>query len=377
MTVYAILLAAGSSTRMGFDKLYTPLGGKTAVLRSAEALKAAGAVSAVVTASEDNFIQAEQTPWPFPVRIVRGGQERRDSVLLALEALEALEADEGDVVLIHDAARCFMPSARMAAAAEDAQKTGSGVLALPMRDSVFRKTDTGCENIPRTELYRTQTPQAFRYGEILEAYHSADGTETDDAAAYEKRFGRLTLTEGSETGRKLTTPEDWAWARMMSEPARFGTGFDTHVLVEGRKLILGGVEIPFEKGLLGHSDADVLLHAISDALLGAAALGDIGKHFSDSDPKYKNIDSRILFREAVRLVKELGYEIHSIDATVICERPKMNPHFQKMRENIAADAGVPVEAVSLKATTTEKMNDEGRGLCVSAQAAVSIGAPRA
>ena len=149
---------------------------------------------------------------------------------------------------------------------------------------------------------------------------------------------------------------------------RIGQGFDVHQLVEGRKLIMGGVEIPYEKGLLGHSDADVLLHAISDALLGAAALGDIGKHFSDTDAKYQNIDSRILLREVLHLVREQGYRVGNVDATIIAQAPKMAPHIARMVENIATDLGVPMNAVNVKATTTEKLGFEGRGEGIAAEA---------
>lgn len=369
MAVFAILLCGGSGTRMGFDKLFTPLGGRTAALRSAEALKEAGAERAVIVINEENRAAAEHTDWPLPVLFTAGGEERRDSVL---NGLRASGAKAEDIVLIHDAARCFMPAGAMRESIESAEKTGSGVCALPLKDSLVRLIGTGAETVSRAGLYRTQTPQTFRFGEILAAYERGAAGCTDDGAVYEKAYGRLSLTKGSELGRKLTDPEDWAWAQSLVSTPRAGLGFDTHVLVGGRKLILGGVEIPFEKGLLGHSDADVLLHAITDAILGAAALGDIGKHFPDKDPRYKDIDSRVLLREAVRLVKEAGYAVNNVDATVIAQRPKLNPYFGEMRKNIAADLGVPEDRVSLKATTTEGMNDEGRGLCISAQAAATV-----
>ena len=388
MAVIAILLCGGSGTRMGFDKLFTPLGGRTAALRSAQALREAGAERAVIVINEENRAAAEKTEWPMPVLFTAGGKERSDSVL---NGLRACGAARDDIVLIHDAARCFMPAEAMLRSIESARTHGSGVCALPLRDSLVRCTDTSCVPVLRAGLWRTQTPQTFRFGEILAAYEEGAAGCTDDGAVYEKSFGRLALCEGSELGRKLTDPEDWAWALSLTEgpaPAditreyltaaagdtalRAGCGYDTHVLVEGRKLMLGGEEIPFEKGLLGHSDADVLLHAITDALLGAAALGDIGKHFPDKDPKYKNIDSRVLLREAVRLLGAAGWAVNSVDATVIAQRPKLNPHFAAMRKNIAADTGVSEDRISLKATTTERMNDEGRGLCISALAVATV-----
>lgn len=369
MAVIAILLCGGSGTRMGFDKLFTPLGGRTAAYRSAQALREAGAERAVIVINEENRAAAEGTDWPMPVLFTVGGAERSDSVL---NGLRAACAGEEDIVLVHDAARCFMPAEAMRRSIEAAEKTGSGVCALPQKDSLVRVTDGRCASVPRAGLYRTQTPQTFRFGRLLRAYEQGAAGCTDDGAVYEKAYGTLTLTEGSELGRKLTDPADWAWALSLVNTPRVGCGFDTHVLVEGRRLILGGVEVPFEKGLLGHSDADVLLHAVTDALLGAAALGDIGKHFPDKDPKYKNIDSRVLLQEAVRLIHEAGYTVHNIDATVIAQRPKLNPFFPEMRRNIAADTGVSEDRISLKATTTEGMNDEGRGLCISAQAAASL-----
>ena len=365
MAIVAILLCGGSGTRMGFEKLFTPLGGRTAAERSALALRSAGAERAVVVVSEENRAAAQAIDWPLPVSFAAGGKERRDSVL---NGLRAAEAEAEDIVLIHDAARCFMPADAMKRSIVSARETGSGVCALPLKDSLVRLRDGACTPVPRAGLYRTQTPQTFRFGEILSAYEQGAADCTDDGAVYEKAFGRLSLSEGSELGRKLTDPEDWAWACSLVGAPRAGLGFDTHVLTAGRRLVLGGVEIPFEKGLLGHSDADVLLHAVADAILGAAALGDIGQHFPDRDPRYKDIDSRILLREANRLVREAGYAVSSVDATVIAQRPKLNPYFPLMRQNIAADLGLGEDAVSLKATTTEGMNDEGRGLCMSAQA---------
>lgn len=369
MAVIAILLCGGSGTRMGFDKLFTPLGGRTAALRSAQALFEAGAERAVIVTNEENRAAAEQTDWPMPVLFAEGGKERGDSVR---NGLRACGADADDIVLIHDAARCFMPAAAIRGSIECARVNGSGVCALALKDSLIRCEGPDCTPVPRAGLWRTQTPQTFRFSEILYAYEQGAEGCTDDAAVYERAFGRLSLCEGSELGRKLTNPDDWAWAETLVTVPRAGTGFDTHVLTAGRKLILGGVEIPFEKGLLGHSDADVLLHAVTDALLGAAALGDIGRHFPDKDPKYAGIDSRVLLREAVRLLGEAGYAVNNIDATVIAQRPKLNPFFPGMRKNIAADTGVSEDRISLKATTTEGMNDEGRGLCISASAIATV-----
>ena len=369
MAVFAILLCGGSGTRMGFDKLFTPLNGITPAVRSARALKEAGAEKAVVVVSDRNRTLAEASCWPLPVTFTLGGAERADSVLCGLHALNAAAED---IVLIHDAARCLMPAEAMRKSITCAKANGSGVCALPLKDSLVRVTDGESETVPRAGMYRTQTPQTFRYGEILRAYEAGAAGCTDDGAVYRQFYGRLSLAEGSERGRKLTDPTDWAWALSLTGVPRTGTGFDTHRLVEGRRLVLGGVEIPYEKGLLGHSDADVLLHALCDAILGAAALGDIGLHFPDSDSRYKDIDSRILLRETVRLIKEKGFCVSSADMTIIAQRPKLRPYIDTMRETVAADLGIDADAVGLKATTTEGMNDEGQGLCISAQAVATL-----
>lgn len=369
MEAIGILLCSGASTRMGFDKLTTPLGGKTAMERSALLLKEGGATRLVVAVSQQNRDFAQKLSWPLPVTFCAGGQERRDSVF---NALMACEAQAQDVVIIHDADRCFMPASVVAACIEKAAETGSGVAALKVMDTVL-SVEEEITPLKREFLWRTQTPQCFRFGEIRTAYAARIRTDaTDDATLYAAHFGRLSLVEGSEEGRKLTTPADWQWALEKVRRPRFGTGYDTHILVENRRLILGGVDIPFEKGLLGHSDADVLLHAIMDALLGAANMGDIGKNFPDKDPAYKNISSRVLLRKVGEKLKQGGFSISHIDATVIAQRPKLNPHFPAMTQNIAEDLGISPEQVSLKATTTESMHDEGRGLCISAQAAAVV-----
>lgn len=358
-----ILLCAGSASRMGFDKLLTPIGGRSAVERSIALLVQGGCETLVLVANERNEQALAALDCPVPRIVVRGGSERTDSVRNGLRALHGAE-----IAVIHDAARCFTPASCVAACIESAEKYGSGVLAMPVADTVVRTDGEAYDTLDRTNLWRTQTPQVFRYDEIVRAYDGADGA-TDDAALYAKAIGTPRLVPGSDRARKLTAADDWAWAKELCRSyPKIGTGFDTHRLVEERRLILGGVEIPFEKGLLGHSDADVLIHAIIDAVLGAAALGDIGKLFPDSDPKYKGIDSRVLLRTVSDMVQKRDMEIASIDATILCQRPKLRPYIDEMRRNLSRDLGLPLERVSVKATTTEGMNDEGRGLCISAQA---------
>ena len=362
--ITGILLAAGSASRMGFDKLSVPIGGRTAIERSADLLVKGGCEKLVIVTSAEHFDQIRSLSCPVPVVAVPGGKTRGDSVIKGLEA-----ASGCTVAVIHDAARCFVPVSCVKESIESAKQYGSGVLAIPVADTVVRTDGETYETVDRKNLYRTQTPQTFRYDEILSAYRHYDGTSTDDADLYRKRIGLPRFVPGSELARKLTSPEDWKWAKELCMMCtKIGIGFDTHRLVEGRDLILGGVKIPYEKGLLGHSDADVLIHAIIDAILGAAALGDIGKLFPDSDPDYKGIDSRVLLRETVKLVRNRDMCVEQIDTVILCQRPKLRDHIDSMRANLALDLEIPLENVSVKATTTEGMNDEGKGLCISAQA---------
>lgn len=369
--IAGILLCAGSAARMGFDKLLTPLCGRTAVERSAALLVQGGCKTLVLVGNESNEATLAALDVGVPKTVVRGGKTRTESVQSGLNALP-----DGGIVVIHDAARCFTPAECVAASIASARQYGSGVLALPIHDTVVRTDGADYETLDRSGLFATQTPQTFRTDEIRRAYALADGGATDDAALYARHIGTPRLVPGSELARKLTTAADWEWAKKLCNTyPKIGTGFDTHRLVEGRKLILGGVEIPYEKGLLGHSDADVLIHAIIDAILGAAALGDIGKLFPDTDGAYRGVDSRVLLRRVADMVQKRDMTVRHVDATVLCQRPKLRPYIDRMRENIAAELGLAAESVSVKATTTEGMNDEGRGLCISAQAiALVLGA---
>ena len=353
MSTIGILLSGGSSQRMGFNKLTASLGGRNALERSAALLVTSGCDRLVIALSDDTRPTAEALALPVPMTLCEGGSTRGGSVL---NALRAADGQPGDIAVIHDAARCFQTVGAVRAAIESAKVNGSGA-SLPMTDSVF-ETDSQ-RPLDRSNLLRTQTPQAFRFEEILSAYEQAgDRTATDDAALYAQFIGPVTFTPGSELGRKLTTQADWDWAKAMVSQPRTGTGFDTHVLAEGRRLILGGVDIPFEKGLVAHSDGDVLLH--------------VGHLFPDKDPQYENISSRVLLREVAARLRAKGFIVTHVDVTVIAQRPKLAPFFPQARQNIADDLGIQLDQVSLKATTTEGMNDEGRGLCISAQAIATI-----
>lgn len=368
MRAVGVLLCAGAASRMGFDKLLTPLAGRTAIERSMDALVQGGVTELVFAVSETSRAYAQALGCPVTKTVVSGGDTRQDSVRSALRAA-AQDGTDG-IAVIHDAARCMVSPEVVRACIESAVKTGSGIAAVPVSDTVFRQEGGALTPVPREGLFRMQTPQAFRLSEILDAYERGGGAATDDATLYRRAGHSPTLVAGSADNEKLTTTGDWARAERML--ARYGTGFDTHRLVAGRKLILGGVEIPFDRGLLGHSDADVLAHAVMDALLGAATLPDIGHLFPDTDPQYAGADSMALLGQAVRAIRGKGMRPLHIDATIIAERPKMAPHIAAMRTNIAAACGVAADAVNVKATTTEGMNDEGRGLCISAQAIASV-----
>lgn len=366
--VVAILLCAGGSVRMGFDKLLTPIAGRNAIERSLDALIAGGAEEIVFTISPATKEFVESLACPVPSRIVSGGETRAESVYNALHAI-----DSAEIVAIHDAARCMVSPETVRASIESAREFGSGVVAGKVTDTIMQFSGETVLPLDRSRLIRMQTPQTFQFDRIKAAYEAGDRSSvTDDcalylAAGYQPKF---VLTEGEAANQKLTTAADWQQA--LATYARFGTGFDTHRLVEGRKLILGGIEIPFAKGLLGHSDADVLTHAIVDALLGAAGLGDIGRLFPDSDAAYAGANSVELLREVVRRIEDSGLRVAHVDATVICERPKIKPHAAQMQRRLAEAMHVLPEFVSVKATTTEGMNDEGKGLCISASAIASL-----
>ena len=374
--VYAVLLAAGAGTRMGENKLALAFGGKTplrlcyeAFLRSeCPPIKFAVAVSAQ-TRAEAEALAAEDPR----VIVSEGGAARGASVLGALRALRAQGVKDG-VVAIHDAARCLVPPGVVSAAVRGAQTDGCGVAAIPMRDTVRDAAGTA---LPREGLLLMQTPQAFDFARILAAYEAAEAQglcATDDCAVYMAAGHAPRFTEGSILNQKLTYREDLPFFRAASGESQPRVGFveDTHALVPGRRLVLGGVEIPHETGLLGHSDADVLTHAVIDALLGAAALGDIGVHFPDTDARYRGISSLALLRETAALLRARGFLPGNVDATVVAQRPKLAPHIQAMRENLALCLGVDISRVSVKATTSEKMNDEGAEKCMSARAVCTI-----
>ena len=362
-TVTAIIVAAGSSTRMGFDKLLYPLDGQPVLARTIHALDAHPMIDqVVVVASAGNIeeVRGFAGACTKPAVVVQGGATRAASVRAGLERAA------GEFVAIHDGARPFVSEQLIERTLRAAFETGAAAPAVPVKDTVKRaQGGYVVETPPRSSLYAVQTPQVFEtasYRRILE--QTGDDTVTDDCQLFEQAGRPVQLVAGEYENYKITTPDDLKGETTM----RIGHGYDVHKLVEGRDLILGGVKIPYEKGLLGHSDADVLTHAVMDALLGAAALGDIGKHFPDSDPAYKGADSLALARHVAALLAEQGYRPVNVDATILCQAPKLAPHIPAMAQNLAAALGMEPGAVSVKATTEEHLGFTGQGLGIAAHA---------
>lgn len=370
-SVTAIIVAAGASRRMGFDKLsYRLPDGRTVLETSCALFAAHPAVDELVLVAGGNRPQCEAiaAACPKPCTVVQGGATRADSVR------SGLAAAKGQLVAIHDAARPFASAEIITAALQAAAESGAAAPAVPVKDTIKIADQDGkvVATPDRAMLYAVQTPQCFDRALYLQALEAVSGEKaslvTDDCSLFELAGLPVTLTGGDYANLKITTKEDLQKEKTM----RIGHGYDVHRLVEDRKLILGGVEVPYEKGLLGHSDADVLLHAVMDAVLGAAALGDIGQHFPDTDPAYKGADSLALTREVAKIIAAHGYKVGNIDATILCQRPKLAPHIPAMRQNIADAFGLPLDAVSVKATTEEHLGFTGEGLGIAAHAVALI-----
>ena len=368
---------------MGFDKLSFDLGGETVVQRSIRAFAECPLVSEIVLVAGKNraFLEQQASACTKPVQVVQGGATRAES------AKNGVLAAHGELVAVHDAARPFVSQAVITAALEAAAVCGAAAPAVPVKDTVKRAVRGDGKTVPehcmvadtpdRSTLYAVQTPQCFDRAAYLAALDELDAEKarlvTDDCSLFELTGRPVQLTQGDYANLKITTREDLPRAEQKEgNDMRIGHGYDVHRLVEDRKLILGGVEVPFEKGLLGHSDADVLAHAVMDAVLGAAALGDIGKHFPDTDPAYAGADSLQLAQHVARIMREKGWKIVNIDSTLLCQKPKLAPYIPAMRENLAAAFGMPVDAVSVKATTEEHLGFTGEGLGIAAHAVALI-----
>lgn len=359
------------------SKVLEDLGGKPVLLYSFETLAASPWVGELcVVCREEDMPQVRELltgKTDKPVAVVAGGEQRQDSVLNGVEVL----SPELGYLLIHDGARPFVTSQLVDAVCRDGLEWGAACAAVPSKDTCKLSDDRGFveSTPPRDRLMAVQTPQAFQREMYLYAVRKARAagrSYTDDCQLIEAAGGQVKLTAGDYRNMKLTTPEDRLTARAFlnkeEQAVRIGSGYDVHRLTEGRKLILGGVEIPYDRGLLGHSDADVLAHAIADAILGAAALGDIGHLFPDNDPQYEGADSLVLLSRVCALVREKGFVVGNVDATVIAQRPKLAPYILQMRENLAKACGVDVSQVSVKATTEEGLGFTGSGEGMAASA---------
>lgn len=377
-TTKAIIVAAGRGERSGLDspKQYQPIRGRPMIRHSVESFSAHPAVSEIwVLIGEGQDEMADNALAGLPdYKLVTGGATRQESVFHGLSAVA--ENGGADFVLIHDAARPFLPHEQIDQLIKALNDAPGAIPVLPTTDTTIRlENDHASELVDRDTIWRVQTPQAFRFRELLEAHNRLDGTDnaSDDAQIFQAAGHRVAVVPGDEILRKFTTARDFdEMAGQSMTDVRTGSGFDVHRLAAGEELWLGGLKIEHDKGLEGHSDADVLLHALTDALLGAIAAGDIGDHFPPSDPQWQGAASTKFVKHAVSLINQKGARINSADMTLICEAPKIKPHRDAMRNNIAGMLEVPVDLVSLKATTTEGLGFTGRGEGIAAQAIVTI-----
>jgi 2-C-methyl-D-erythritol 4-phosphate cytidylyltransferase/2-C-methyl-D-erythritol 2,4-cyclodiphosphate synthase len=376
MQSHALILAAGRGERLGSatPKQFLNLGGVPVLRRAVEAFLRHPRIAGVSVVGDAEGCAAALAGLGLAPAIA-GGESRQASARAGLEALAAFAPE---AVLIHDAARPLVPAAVIDAVLDAlADGAEAAVPAVPVTDTLKRGAGglVG-ETVPREGLYRVQTPQGFRFGAILAAHRAAAGRGlTDDAAVAEAAGLAVRLVAGSEENIKVTLPGDLARAEALAGLSlipHIGTGFDVHRLVPGRPLVLCGVTVPHPLGLSGHSDADVGIHALCDALYGALAEGDIGTHFLPSEARWKDADSAAFLRHAAGRVTARGGRIANVDVTLICERPKIAPHAGAMRARLASLMGVSEGIVSVKATTTERLGFPGRGEGIAAQAAATV-----
>jgi 2-C-methyl-D-erythritol 4-phosphate cytidylyltransferase/2-C-methyl-D-erythritol 2,4-cyclodiphosphate synthase len=374
VTTTALIVAAGKGERLGGDlpKQYRLLGGKPVVRRAVEALighPAIGRVRVVVGEGQEPLAREALSGLDVG-ELIAGGAERADSVRNGLATVS------GDAVLVHDAARPFCPAGVIDRLLAPLEFFDGAAPVLPVSDTLARAGTRIEEPVDRSAMVRVQTPQAFRVGPLRDAYARWHGEAPTDETTVARAAGlTVAAVEGDPALEKITTSADferaerWLAARL---PSRTGLGFDVHGFAGEGPVMLGGLEVPHARGLAGHSDADVVLHAITDALLGAAGLGDIGEHFPPGDPQWKGAASDRFARHAAALIRERGGVIDHIDCTIICEEPKVGPHRSAMRINVADILGVSEAQVSIKATTTERLGFTGRGEGIAAQAVATI-----
>lgn len=364
--VIAIIVAAGRGKRLGssLPKQFLKVRGRTILEMSVEAFEQNKYVDEIFVAANADYCElTEKLCRGFSKlkKIVAGGAERQDSVRAALDCLRG----ENGIVLVHDAARPFVSEAVINAVIEGTADFGAAIPTMPAKDTIRQVDGTGSRTLQRETLACVQTPQGFRISLIKHAFEKAQAEGflgTDDASLVERMGINISMVQGEDANRKITTRED------LETEMRIGTGYDVHRLVEGRPLVLCGEQIPYEKGLLGHSDADVALHALMDAMLGAAGLGDIGKHFPDTDERYRGISSMKLLQKTAELLREAGYFLGNADITIIAQRPKIAGYIPKMRANIAEIINCDENKINIKGTTTEKLGFVGREEGIASEA---------
>jgi 2-C-methyl-D-erythritol 4-phosphate cytidylyltransferase/2-C-methyl-D-erythritol 2,4-cyclodiphosphate synthase len=379
MDFAAIVVAAGSGSRAGagVSKQWRLVAGKPVARWSIEAFFAAGAKTVVAVVPAAELDTAREILGDLPGLIMTpGGVTRAQSVMAGLKALKPSD----EVVMVHDAARPFLNANHVQALLQGLGGADGAILALPVADTVKREMPGNIETAPREGLWRAQTPQAFRTAPLVAAYAawSDDQPPTDEAGVMEAAGGVVRLVPGDPMLFKLTYPEDFAMAERLAGAARVtrtGQGIDAHRLGPGDGVWLCGVKIAHDRELIGHSDADAGLHAITDAILGAIGEGDIGDHFPPTDPRWKGAPSHIFLSHAAELVRQRGGAVVNVDVTLVCEKPKIKPHRQAMREKLAEILGLPVDRISVKATTTEGMGYTGREEGILAQAIASVETP--
>ena len=390
MHVSAIIAAGGRGSRFrshisrsggqvedGAPKQFQMLAGMPILKRTVDAFLRGYAFDEVVVALPTEMA-ANPPSYLDDVIVVEGGERRQVSVANAFRAV----APSSQIIVIHDAARPLVSSALIERTIAAAVKHGAAIAALQARDTVKRGDGSRIVRgtIPREEIFLAQTPQAFRVGVLRDALALASTASdaTDEAMLAEQAGHSVYLVEGDPTNVKITTPEDLEIAERLTAPGgrvasiRIGNGYDLHRLVAGRPLILGGVAIPFDKGLDGHSDADAVCHAVTDAILGAASAGDIGRHFPDSDPLFKSANSIELLKRAVDVVQAAGYAVSNVDVVVIAQQPKLSPHIDAMRASLASALGIQPQQVSVKGKTNEGVDSVGAGESIAVHAVALI-----
>lgn len=379
-----LLAAAGQGKRMQsqVNKVFLELAGQPVIKYSLDVFEKLPDIEEIIIIAHPREVSLMERDivGHFNYRkvkgVVPGGQERQDSVWAGLKALD----DGLNLVAVHDGARPLVSPEVVLRVIEAARVSDAACPGVPSKDTLKEVGVDGSvkATMDRSRLYQIQTPQVFRASRLKEAYRDAfvrGYVGTDDAVIFETFCGPVRVVEGDYRNLKITTADDMHMARGLlrgEKPMRIGNGYDVHRLVEGKKLVIGGVQIPFEKGLQGHSDADVLVHAICDALLGAAGLHDIGYYFPDNSPEFHNIDSLILLKRVGVMIADQGLEIVNIDSIIIAERPQMAPYLKEMKGHLAGALGIEALKVNIKATTTEGLGFTGRGEGIAAQASVLL-----